>query len=128
MAYDGYSWIKVPKYEMNESLSWEERYKQLEDHHIKETQFLIDELRSQDIVVPKEVTRQMENYERVVGYMKTLFDDEIFFTKKGCSSKDGCNNFIYHSDEGYKKQSVVELSPSDLNIRERHFVQSFLWN
>jgi len=45
MSYDGYGWIKVKKYSMDESLSWEERYKQLEQHHIEETTFLIDEIR-----------------------------------------------------------------------------------
>jgi hypothetical protein len=44
--YSGYSWIKVKRYKMDESLSWEERYKQLEQHHIEETQFLIDEVRN----------------------------------------------------------------------------------
>lgn len=36
-----FSWIRVKKYNMNESLSWEERYKELENHHNKETSFLI---------------------------------------------------------------------------------------
>lgn len=43
--YNGYSWIKVKRYKMDESLSWEERYKQLEQHHIEETTFLINEVR-----------------------------------------------------------------------------------
>ena len=33
---------KVGSYKMDESLSWEERYRKLEEHHIKETTFLID--------------------------------------------------------------------------------------
>ena len=41
----GYKWIKVRRYEMDESLSWEERYKQLEAHHEKETTFLIEKIR-----------------------------------------------------------------------------------
>ncbi|MBS1612836.1 MAG: hypothetical protein JST49_08455 [Bacteroidetes bacterium] len=41
----GYKWIKVKRYEMDESLSWEERYKQLEAHHEKETTFLIEKIR-----------------------------------------------------------------------------------
>jgi hypothetical protein len=43
--YEGYSWITVPRYKMNEKLSWEERYKELEAHYIKETTFLIQEIR-----------------------------------------------------------------------------------
>lgn len=43
--YSGYKWIKVPRYEMDESLSWEERYKKLEEHHIEECNFLIAEIR-----------------------------------------------------------------------------------
>ena len=38
--YEGYSWIKVPKYVMDESKTWEERYKELEQHHIVETTLL----------------------------------------------------------------------------------------
>ena len=45
MMYEGYSWIKVPKYKMDESKTWEERYKELESHHITETTFLINEIR-----------------------------------------------------------------------------------
>jgi len=40
-----YKWIKVPKYVDDLSLSWEERYARLNEHHIKETTFLIDKLR-----------------------------------------------------------------------------------
>lgn len=38
--------VKIPikKYEMDESLSWEDRYKKLEKHHEKETQWLISQL------------------------------------------------------------------------------------
>jgi hypothetical protein len=43
-----YKWIKIKKYRDDESLSWEERYKKLEEHHIEETNFLIDKIR--DIV------------------------------------------------------------------------------
>ncbi len=43
-----YKWIKVKSYKMNEQLSWEERYKELEKHHIDETNFLIKKIR--DIV------------------------------------------------------------------------------
>jgi hypothetical protein len=43
-----YKWIKVKPYHMNELLSWEERYKELEKHHIDETNFLIKKIR--DIV------------------------------------------------------------------------------
>ncbi|WP_316793744.1 hypothetical protein [Pedobacter frigoris] len=41
-----YKWVKVPKYVDDENLSWEERYKRLNDHHIKETTFLIEKIRS----------------------------------------------------------------------------------
>lgn len=43
--YSGYGWIKVKKYTVDESLSWEEKYKALEAHHIAETSFLIKEVR-----------------------------------------------------------------------------------
>lgn len=44
--YDGYKWIKVKRYVDDPSLSWEERYKRLEEHHMKETTFLIEEVRN----------------------------------------------------------------------------------
>jgi hypothetical protein len=40
-----YKWIKVPKYIDDQNLSWEERYKKLDAHHISETTFLIDKIR-----------------------------------------------------------------------------------
>lgn len=33
--------IPIKKYQMDPKLSWEERYKQLEAHHVEETQWLI---------------------------------------------------------------------------------------
>ena len=44
-TYDGYGWIKVPRYVMDETKSWEDRYRQLEAHHIQETTFLIEKVR-----------------------------------------------------------------------------------
>ncbi len=43
--YSGYGWIKVKKYKMDETLSWEDKYIQLEQHHIEETTFLINKVR-----------------------------------------------------------------------------------
>lgn len=40
-----YKWVKVPKYIDDTELSWEDRYKKLENHHIQETNFLIDKIR-----------------------------------------------------------------------------------
>lgn len=42
---ESYKWIKVKKYKDDDTLSWEERYKLLEQHHIEETNFLIDKIR-----------------------------------------------------------------------------------
>jgi len=43
--YSDYKWIKVKSYKMDVDKSWEERYKELEAHHIEETTFLINEVR-----------------------------------------------------------------------------------
>lgn len=43
--YDGYGWIKVPKYIMDESKPWEQRYRELDQHHVRETTFLIEKVR-----------------------------------------------------------------------------------
>lgn len=42
---NSYKWIKMPKYIDDESLSFEERFKRLQEHHVKETTFLIDKIR-----------------------------------------------------------------------------------
>ena len=44
-TYEGHRWIKVPRYVMDESKTWEERYRQLEEHHVRETTFLIEKVR-----------------------------------------------------------------------------------
>jgi hypothetical protein len=44
--YGDYKWIKVKRYTMDESKSWEDRYKDLDNHHLKETTFLISEIRA----------------------------------------------------------------------------------
>jgi hypothetical protein len=46
--YEGYDWIKVKRYEMDESKTWEDRYRALEKHHVKETEFLINKLRDEN--------------------------------------------------------------------------------
>lgn len=43
--YIGYAWIKVPRYKMSPKKDWEARYKELEEHHVMETTFLINEVR-----------------------------------------------------------------------------------
>ncbi|WP_158224901.1 hypothetical protein [Brunnivagina elsteri] len=40
-----YKWIKVKRYQPDESKSWEERYRELEKHHLEETNFLIAKIR-----------------------------------------------------------------------------------
>lgn len=43
--YKDYKWIKVKRFQDDASLSWEERFKLLEKHHLEETMFLIDKVR-----------------------------------------------------------------------------------
>ncbi|NJL61760.1 MAG: hypothetical protein HC903_07945 [Methylacidiphilales bacterium] len=40
-----YKWIKVKPYQLDESKSWEERYQDLDKHHLEETNFLITKIR-----------------------------------------------------------------------------------
>lgn len=42
---DTYNWIKVKRYKYDETKSWEERYRELEKHHLEETSFLINKIR-----------------------------------------------------------------------------------
>jgi hypothetical protein len=80
------------------------------------------------IDVPEEVSKQMEEGERIVGYMKTLYKEVLVFTKAGCGTKDGCRNYLYRSEEGYKKEKAALLRSSDLEKHERGFVSAFLWD
>ena len=41
-----FGWIRVARYRDDETLSWEERYKRLEQHHVEETTFLIERVRA----------------------------------------------------------------------------------
>jgi len=43
--YADFKWIKVKQYKMNNSLSWEDRYRDFDAHHVEETTFLIAEVR-----------------------------------------------------------------------------------
>ena len=43
--YEGYGWIKVKRYQMDPNKTWEERYKELDQHHLEETTFLINKVR-----------------------------------------------------------------------------------
>lgn len=43
--YDGFRWIKVPRYQYDPARSWEQNYQDLESHHLAETMFLIEEVR-----------------------------------------------------------------------------------
>ena len=54
-SYEGYSWIKVKRYSMDATKSWEERYRELDAHHIAETTFLIEKVR--------ELASRIQNYE-----------------------------------------------------------------
>lgn len=40
-----YKWIKVKRYAIDNNLTWEEKYKKLDEHHIEETTFLISKIR-----------------------------------------------------------------------------------
>jgi hypothetical protein len=44
--FSGYKWIKVSHFKFNSDKSWEENFLELEKHHIEETTFLINKIRS----------------------------------------------------------------------------------
>lgn len=50
--------ITIKKYVMDETLSWEERYKKLEAHHKEETEFLIRRIESLEEFVD-EITNEI---------------------------------------------------------------------
>ncbi len=73
--YSDYKWIKVKRYKMDESKSWEDRYKDLDEHHLKETTFLIGELRSladklDQLIEQKEIAKKDE---KLAELYKTFF-------------------------------------------------------
>ncbi len=64
--------IKIPikKYVMDETLSWEERYKQLEAHHAEETLWMLGELNKRESVITAAVEMQRRR-----GWAFTVRDD-----------------------------------------------------
>jgi hypothetical protein len=80
------------------------------------------------IEIPREVEGQMEDGERLVGYFKNLFNEELFFTKFGCHTTDGCRNYIYRSELNYSRELVDQEIIDDLGKYQKRFVGSFLWN
>lgn len=73
LDYDSYSreLLKIPikKYVMDEKLSWEERYKKLEEHHTIETQFLLGFATGQESKI-KDLEEKVENLEYEVQYLE----------------------------------------------------------
>jgi len=69
-----YRWIKVKKFVDDESLSWEERFKALEKHHIEETTFLINKIR--------EIVNQDDTHEKLEVEMDALgeLEHKTFWT------------------------------------------------
>jgi hypothetical protein len=43
--YEGYTWIKVKRYQRDLTQSLEQQYADLERHHLEETTFLINKVR-----------------------------------------------------------------------------------
>jgi hypothetical protein len=64
-----YKWIKVKRYEDDTTLSWEERYKRLLDHHEKETKFLIQKVREMQINSLYEDSKTKKQY-KLLGLAK----------------------------------------------------------
>jgi hypothetical protein len=60
--YNGHKWIKVKKHKFEPDASWEENYRDLEKHHIEETQFLIDEVRKlfAELEEAREIANELE--------------------------------------------------------------------
>jgi|APSaa5957512535_1039671.scaffolds.fasta_scaffold61832_2 hypothetical protein len=80
------------------------------------------------IDIPSDMQTNMEDGERIVGYMKNLYEETIFLTKLGCVSRKGCINIIYRSENDYEREIVSELSSSDVEKYEKMFISAFLWN
>ena len=59
--YEGYGWIKVTRHRDDPTFSWEERFRVLQEHHIKETQFLIDEIRRLAKECDKQTARSLDS-------------------------------------------------------------------
>ncbi len=63
--YEGYKWVKVKRHKDDPTKPWEERYADLEKHHIEETTFLIEEIRRlakefDEFKRPKSVQERLE--------------------------------------------------------------------
>jgi hypothetical protein len=61
--YEGHDWIKVPAFKPDPSKTVEENYDALMAHHVAETTFLIDEIRS----LAYSADYELGGYERADG-------------------------------------------------------------
>lgn len=43
--YADFKWIKVKRFKLDQDATWKNNFVSLEEHHLKETTFLIDEVR-----------------------------------------------------------------------------------
>lgn len=82
-----------------------------------------------EIQIPQQVEDQLEEGERVVGFMKNLFQQRVFFVKRGCSTEDGCSNFLFHEGrDNFSRLDVNQIRAASLTKHELLFVASFHWN
>lgn len=73
---ESYKWIKVKKYVDDDTLSWEERYKKLNQHHIEETNFLINFVRGLVREDDKKISIKVDTNDADYAYIKCDFDNK----------------------------------------------------
>lgn len=76
--YKGYKWIKVGRHKDDESKTWKQRHADLNEHHVKETTFLIEEIRKLAAII--DAGRKPKTMEQLLDVMRQkwqLTDGEI---------------------------------------------------
>ena len=82
-----YNWIKTKKYNDDITLSWEERYKKLEKHHIEETSFLIEKVRDIRFIPFESLRVETRDIGLIMGsfsqgHCNIYNDDKIIYTNE----------------------------------------------
>jgi hypothetical protein len=82
-----------------------------------------------EIPVPQQVEEQLQDGERIVGYMTNLFNERIFFTKQGCSTQGGCANYVFHEGkDDFSRIDWNNIKASSFTKHELSFIVAFNWN
>ena len=72
--YADYKWIKVKRFQLDSDATWKNNFITLEEHHLKETTFLIDEVRKLAAMIDERDKKIAESDKRIEELAKNQKD------------------------------------------------------